>query len=195
MSENNSMYTQQFPCSRLGKTWYARSGRISTTRKKNIFYKRAKTIFPDSYPLRLHFKTCEDTWFLQATFAPPAKMIFAGGISIFACAIATRLWKCYRRTKKNTTHPLPPSPLWPCCRRRHCSSEPPSMAPLPQPLLLEADAALALWAACEREKDGGEKWVVERMMVMERMMVEEMIRWLRYYFRVSCRHDFQRWTT
>lgn len=45
MSENNSMYTQQFPCSRLGKTWYARSGHISTTRKKEHFLQTGQNNF------------------------------------------------------------------------------------------------------------------------------------------------------
>lgn len=67
-------------------------------------------IFSDGHPLRLCLasRPVKIHDFCKRTLAPPAKMIFAAAIFMFADVINTCLQKCYRRTKKATTLPPPP---------------------------------------------------------------------------------------
>lgn len=69
-------------------------------------------IFSDGHPLRLCLasRPMKIHDFYKRTLAPPAKIIFAAAISIFADVIHTCLQKCYRRKKKATTptHRRPP---------------------------------------------------------------------------------------
>lgn len=78
-------------------------------------------IFSDGHLLRLCLasRPVKIHDFCKRTLAPPAKMIFAAAISMFADVINTCLQKCYRRTKKKSHHPYPPppSPLRPRHRR------------------------------------------------------------------------------
>lgn len=64
-------------------------------------------IFSDGHPLRLCLasRPVKIHDFCKRTLAPPAKMIFAAAISMFADVINTCLQKCYRRTKKKATTP------------------------------------------------------------------------------------------